>query len=49
MKREGGFEWYESNRQDFTYNRRCFLGTLKDVNRKKPVSAFCAIKMWRLF
>jgi hypothetical protein len=31
MTREGGFEWYESNRLDFTYNRRCFLGMLKGL------------------
>jgi hypothetical protein len=29
MTKEGGREWYNSNRYDFAYNRRCFLGTLK--------------------
>jgi hypothetical protein len=31
MTREGGFEWYESNRKGFAYNRQCFLGTLKGL------------------
>jgi hypothetical protein len=30
-KKEGGQEGYHSNRYDFAYNRRCFLGTLKGL------------------
>jgi hypothetical protein len=45
MTREEGCEWYQSNRYDFAYNRRGFLGTLKGIyshalNPIKPVSAF---------
>ncbi len=48
MTREGVCDWYLSNRHDFAYNRRCFLGTLKVIlsciNRKNPVSALCVKK-----
>jgi hypothetical protein len=31
-RKEGGRqEWYHSNRYDFAYNRRCYLGTLKGL------------------
>ncbi len=51
MTREGG--GLSGMNQTVAYNRRCFLGTLKGLilrgKLQKPVSAFCAQKMWRLF
>ncbi len=49
----GGCEWYQSNRYDFPYNRRCFLGILTGLNsryksQKTSFSVSCKT-MWRLF
>jgi hypothetical protein len=53
MTREGVCDECQSNRYDFAYNRRCFLGTLRGyfhaLNRKNPVSAISVKKGDDLF
>jgi hypothetical protein len=33
-------EWYQTNRYDFAYNRRCFLDTLRDTLMRTPEIGF---------